>query len=46
MATFKTTLTSDDFNFLVLALNDASLEITEKKEAKKEEVFSRIKGEL
>jgi hypothetical protein len=45
-ATFKTTLTSDDFDFLVAALNDASLEITEKKEAKQEEVFSRIKGEL
>jgi hypothetical protein len=45
-ATFMTTLTSDNFNFLVTALNDASLEIAEKKEAKQEEVFSRIKGEL
>jgi hypothetical protein len=27
-------------------LNDASLEIAEKQEAKQEEVFSRIKGEL
>jgi hypothetical protein len=27
---FETTLTSDDFNFIVTALNDASLEIEEK----------------
>jgi hypothetical protein len=44
--TFKTTLTPDDFDFLIVTLNDASLEIAEKKEAKQEEVFSRIKGEL
>jgi hypothetical protein len=31
---------------LIAALNDASLEITEQKEENKEEVFSRIKGEL
>jgi hypothetical protein len=31
---------------LIVALTDASLEIVEKKEAKQEEVFSRIKGEL
>jgi hypothetical protein len=31
---FETTLTSDDFDFIVAALNDASLEIAEKKEAK------------
>ena len=43
---FKTTLTSDDFDFLVIALNDFSLDIVEKKEVKQEEVFSRIKGEL
>jgi len=43
---FKTTLTLDDFNFLVIVLNDASLEITERQEVKKEEVFSQIKGEL
>jgi hypothetical protein len=43
---FKTTLTPDDFDFLIAVLNDASLEITEKKEAKQEEVFNRIKGEL
>jgi hypothetical protein len=45
-ATFKTTLTLDDFKFLVAALNDGSLEIAEKQEAKQEEVFSQIKGEL
>ena len=39
---FETTLTSDDFDFIVAALNDASLEIEEKKE----EVFSQIKVEL
>jgi hypothetical protein len=31
---------------LIAALNDASLEIAEQKEENKEEVFSRIKGEL
>jgi DNA-binding protein YbaB len=40
---FETTLTSDDFDFIVAALNDASLEIAEKQEAKQEEMFSRIK---
>jgi hypothetical protein len=43
---FETTLTSDDFDFIVAALNDASLEIAEKQEAKQEEVFNRIKVEL
>jgi hypothetical protein len=42
----KTTLTLDDFNFLIAALNDVSLELTEKKEAKKEDLFNQIKGEL
>jgi hypothetical protein len=37
---FKTTLTTDDFDFLVAALNDSSLEIAEKQEAKKEELLS------
>jgi hypothetical protein len=32
--TFKTTLTQDDFDFLIAALNDASLEIAKNKEAK------------
>jgi hypothetical protein len=43
---FETTLTSDDFDFIVATLNDASLEIVEKKEAKQEEVFSWIKVEI
>jgi hypothetical protein len=43
---FETTLTSDDFDFIVATLNDASLEIVEKQEAKQEEVFSQIKDEL
>jgi hypothetical protein len=40
---FETTLNSDDFKFIIVALNDASLEIEKKKEAKKEDIFSRIK---
>jgi len=43
---FETTLTSDDFDFIIAALNDASLEIEEKQEDKHEEVFSQIKDEL
>jgi hypothetical protein len=35
-------LTSDDFDFLIAALNDVSLELAEKKEAKQEELFHRI----
>jgi hypothetical protein len=43
---FETTLTSDEFNFIVIALNDASVEIIENQEAKQEEVFTRIKAKL
>jgi hypothetical protein len=43
---FETTLTSNDFDFIVAALNDASLEIEGKQEAKQEEVFHHIKDEL
>jgi len=32
--TLKTTLTPDNFDFLIVALNDVSLKIAEKKEAK------------
>jgi hypothetical protein len=39
----KTMLTTDDFDFIIAALNDASLEIMEKKEAKKEEMYDRLK---
>jgi hypothetical protein len=42
----KTTLTPDDFDFLIAALNDVSLELAEKQEAKQEELFRRITGEL
>jgi hypothetical protein len=46
MTKMQTILTSDDFDFIIAALNDASLEIAEKQEAKQEEVFHRIKDEL
>jgi hypothetical protein len=46
MTKMQTILTSDDFDFIIAALNDASLEIAEKQEAKQEEVFHRIKVEL
>jgi hypothetical protein len=42
----KTVLTADDFNFIIAALNEASLEIMEKKEAKKEEMYDRIEVKL
>jgi heme-binding NEAT domain protein len=38
--TLKTTLTPDDFDFLIAALNDVSLELVEKKEAKQEDLFN------
>jgi hypothetical protein len=46
MTKFETTLTSDEFDFIIATLNYASLEIAEKQEVKQEEVFSRIKDEL
>jgi chromosome segregation ATPase len=42
----QTTLTSDDFDFIIAALNDASLEIAEKQEAKQEAMYNRIEIEL
>jgi hypothetical protein len=43
----QTTLTLDDFNFIISSLNDASLlEIVEKQEAKKEQMYNRIEIEL
>jgi hypothetical protein len=39
-------LTSDDFDFLVADLNDASLEIEEKKEVKQEEMYDQIDTKL
>jgi hypothetical protein len=42
----QTILTPDNFNFIIAALNDASLEITEKQEAKQEEMYNLIEVEL
>jgi hypothetical protein len=36
----KTTLTLDDFDFLISVLNDVSLELVEKKEEKQGELFN------
>jgi hypothetical protein len=46
MTKMQTILTSDDFDFLIAALNDASLEIVEKQELKQEEMYDRIDTEL
>jgi hypothetical protein len=46
MTKMQTVLTSDDFDFIIVALNDASLEIAEKQEAKREEMYDRIQVEL
>jgi hypothetical protein len=46
MTKIQTILTSDDVNFLIAALQDASLEIVEKQEAKKENMYDRIETEL
>jgi hypothetical protein len=46
MTKMKTVLTIDDFDFIIVALNDASLEILEKQEAKKEEMYDIIKVEF
>jgi hypothetical protein len=46
MTKMQTTLTSDDFDFIVPALNDSLLEIEEKQTANKEEIYNRIKVEL
>jgi hypothetical protein len=42
----KTTLTPDDFSFLITAMNKAIKEITEKKKAKQETMYNRIEIEL
>jgi hypothetical protein len=46
MTKMQIVLTSDDLDFLVVALNDASLEIAEKQEEKQEEMYDRITTEL
>jgi hypothetical protein len=42
----KFVLTTDDFDFIIASLNDASLEIVEKQEDKQEEMYNRIKVEF
>jgi hypothetical protein len=42
----RTTLTLDDFNFIILSVNDDSHEILEKKEVKQEQMHSHIEIEL
>jgi hypothetical protein len=42
----QTILTSNDFKFIIATLNDASLEIAEKQEAKQEDMYNRIEVEL
>jgi hypothetical protein len=39
-------LTYNDFNFLIVALQDASLEIAEKQEENQEEMYDQIETEL
>ena len=46
MNTMQTVLTFDDFDFLIEALQDDSLEITKKQEAKKEEMYDQIETKL
>jgi hypothetical protein len=46
MTKMQTVLTSDDFEIFVEALNDASLEIREKQDERKEVLYDRIETEL
>jgi hypothetical protein len=46
MTKMQTTLTSNDLDLIVEALNDASLDIAEKQEAQQEEIYNHIKVEL
>jgi hypothetical protein len=46
MIKMHTFLTSDDFDFLIASLQDASLDITEKQEEKQEDMYDRIDTEL
>jgi hypothetical protein len=43
MTNMKTILTSDDFNFLIETLQDASLEIAEKKYAKERRCMNELR---
>jgi hypothetical protein len=42
----QTTLTLDDFNFFITAVNDGSQEVLEKQEAKQEQMYNHIDIEL
>jgi hypothetical protein len=42
----QTTLTPDDFSFLIASMNEAIEEITEKQGAKQETLYNRIEIEL
>jgi hypothetical protein len=46
MKNMQTVLTFDEFDFLIESLQDASLEIKEKQEAKKEKLYDRIETKL
>jgi hypothetical protein len=46
MTKMQTVLTADDVDFIIASLNDASLQIVEKQEAKKEEMYERIEVKL
>jgi len=42
----QTVFASNDFDFIIVALNDASLEITKKQGLKREEICDRIEVEI
>jgi hypothetical protein len=42
----QSTLTLDDFNFIIAAMNDASQEVLEKQKEKQEEMYNLIDIEL
>jgi hypothetical protein len=46
MTKMQIVLPTDDFYFIIAALNDASQEIVEKQEAKQEEMYDIIEVEL
>jgi hypothetical protein len=46
MTKMQTVLTSDDFDFIIATLNDASLEIAEKQGVKKEKKYDRNEVKL
>jgi hypothetical protein len=42
----QTVLTVDDFDFIIVAVNDTSQEILQKHESKKEDMYKKIEVEL